>query len=95
MRSSAELQEYLARHARRRVRATGAAEGARHRRRRPRDWKFGIATRLVAPAEEAATARHPRLRHPRPLDQPAQTMIYKASRAGRPRRAAARKHSAR
>ena len=72
----AELQEYLAEHARREKYALLAtpkvvvtvdddlAVG-----------EFGIATRLVASADEAgATVPPPSL----PLDQPAQTMVYKA-----------------
>jgi pSer/pThr/pTyr-binding forkhead associated (FHA) protein len=41
--------------------------------------EFGIATRLVAPAEEASPAPAAPPPPSLPLDQPAQTMIYKAA----------------
>ena len=89
----AELQEYLAEHARREVRAwtpkvlvtvdDDLAVG-----------EFGIATRLVAPAEEASPAPAAPPPPSLPLDQPAQTMIYKAAAPVVPTRRR-RKHSAR
>jgi FhaA, N-terminal domain/FHA domain len=76
----AELQEYLAEHARREKYALldapnvlvtvddDLAVG-----------EFGIATRLVAPAEEPSPAPAAPPPPSLPLDQPAQTMIYKAA----------------
>jgi Protein of unknown function (DUF3662)/FHA domain len=76
----AELQEYLAEHARREkyslldtpmVLVTVDDDLA--------VGEFGIATRLVAPAEQPSTAPATPPPPSLPLDQPAQTMIYKAA----------------
>jgi hypothetical protein len=73
----AELQEYLAEHARREKYALlGAATVLVTVDDDLAVGEFGIATRLVASAEGVGTEPPP---PSLPLDQPAQTMIYKAS----------------
>jgi hypothetical protein len=78
----AELQEYLAEHARREQYALlGAPKVLVTVDDDLAVGEFGIATRLVASAEEpGAVPPPPSL----PLDQPAQTMIYKATPAVAP-----------
>jgi Protein of unknown function (DUF3662)/FHA domain len=78
----AELQEYLAEHARREQYALlGAPKVLVTVDDDLAVGEFGIATRLVASAEEpGAVPPPPSL----PLDQPAQTMVYKAPPAAAP-----------